>query len=491
MNSTLGMGEGAGKKPSLRSRLALHVVLPLVVMWALGTAVTWTVANYFAGQAFDRSLLDDAYAVAANVRIVDSGPVLSLSPREMGSLLFDQSESVYFAVFKPDGALVAGHAGLRPLPLQGEAPFGFTDITFQSRDLRAVSLYRGEPTQFVVVMAQTSTSRRRLLHRLLTYSVMPQVLLLILLAWWLLRVIQRDLQPLAELQRAVDRRDARDLTPVPSSVTTGASTRDVERLGLAVNSMLERLSESIKAQREFAGNIAHELRTPLAGIRAQVEYALANADPQVWREQLQGIAHGEARASHMVEQLLALALADEAKASLRLEHIAINELARNVLLRFLSKADAAGVDLGGEGLDESTTVLADAALVEGILGNLLDNALRYGRTHDSPGGHAVQPSVTVMVTRHSDRTVLSVLDNGPGMNQRQAEQLRERWVRGATNGPLGAANGTGLGLAIVSRYAELLGALFSLESIQGTQERGGAGGTGLRASVTFYDPPIA
>ena len=469
MNSTFGVGRVAGKKPSLRSRVALHVVLPLVVMWALGTAVALAVANYFAGQAFDRSLLDDAYAVAANVRMGDSGPVLNLSPREMGSLLFDQSESVYFAVFKPDGALVAGHAGLRPLPLQGEALFGFADITFQGRDLRAVSLRRGEPMQFSVLMAQTSTSRSRLLHRLLLYSVVPQVVLLLLLAWWLLRVIQRDLQPLAELQRAVDRRDARDLTPVPSSVTTGASTRDVERLGLAVNSMLERLSESIQAQREFAGNIAHELRTPLAGIRAQADYALANSDPKVWREQLQGIAQGEARASHMVEQLLALALADEAKASLRLERIAINELARHVLLRYLPKADAAGVDLGGEGLDETVFVLADAALVEGILGNLLDNALRYGSIE--------QPQVTVSVTSAGGSTVLSVTDNGPGMTELEAEQLRGRWVRGAAGHSVSTHDGAGLGLAIVSRYAELLRARLTLAPV--------GDAPGFRASITF------
>ena len=464
----------SAKKPSLRSRVTLHVVLPLVVMWALGTAVALSVANYFAGQAFDRSLLDDAYAVAANVRMSDSGPVLSLSPREMGSLLFDQSESVYFAVFKPDGALVAGHAGLRPLPLQGDALFGFTDITFQGRDLRAVSLRRAEPTQFMVVMAQTSISRSRLLRRMLMYSVVPQVLLLLLLAWWLLRVIQRDLQPLAELQRAVDQRDARDLTPVPSSVTTDASTRDVERLGLAVNSMLERLSESINAQREFAGNIAHELRTPLAGIRAQADYALANADPQVWREQLQGIARGEARASHMVEQLLALALADEARAGLRLEPVALNELVRNVLLRFLPKADGAGIDLGGEGLDETVTVLADAALIEGILGNLIDNALRYGRTQ--------HPQVTVSVSSIGPSTVLSVTDNGPSMTELETEQLRGRWVRGPADHSASTQGGAGLGLAIVSRYADLLGARLTLAPV--------GDAPGFRASITFATTPL-
>ncbi len=356
---------GILNKPSLRSRLTRHVVLPLVLMWALGTAVALSVASYFTGQAFDRSMLDDAYAVAANVRASADGPALNLSPRELGALLFDQSESNYFAVLRPDGELVAGHAGLRPPPLAAEASHGFSEIQFQGRQLRVVSLRRSDPVEFLVVMGQTSASRNSLLHRMLAYTVVPQILLLLLLGWWLLRVIQRDLKPLAELQRAVDRRDARDLTPVPPSATTFASTREVQRLGMAVNSMLARLDESISAQREFAGNVAHELRTPLAGIRAQADYALAHADPQVWREQLTGIIHGEARASHMVEQLLALALADEARAGLRLEPVALNELVRSVLLRYMPKADAAGVDLGGEGLDDAVVVQADASLAGG------------------------------------------------------------------------------------------------------------------------------
>lgn len=454
-------------KPSLRSRVIKHVVLPLVVLWALGTAVALGVASYFTGRAFDRSLLDDAYAIAANVRVEGAGPVLNLSPSEMSALLFDQSESMYFAVLLPSGALVAGHAGLRSLPMPEETASAFADIVFQNRALRSVSLRRTEPAAFTVVVAQTSASRSRLLHRMLTYAVVPQVLLLVFLVWWLRRVIQHDLLPLAELQRALGQRGARDLSPVPLSVTTGASTRDVERLGTAVNALLGRLDESITAQREFAGNVAHELRTPLAGIRAQADYALANADPAVWREQLLGIARGQERASHLVEQLLALALADEARAGLIPEPVVLNELARGVLLRYVPKADAAGVDLGGEGLDERVVVQADAALLEGILGNLLDNALRYGK--------ATHPQVTVAVARVGDVVTLSVTDNGPGMTLAVAEQLRQRWAQGPAGQRLG--EGAGLGLAIVSRYAELLGARFQLEA---TDDQ-----TGLRASLVF------
>jgi two-component system sensor histidine kinase TctE len=173
----------------------------------------------------------------------------------------------------------------------------------------------------------------------------------------------------------------------------------------------------------------------------------------------------------LVEQLLSLAMADEARASLLLLPIAINDVARDVLLRYLPKADAAGVDLGGEGLDERVLVQADAALLEGMLVNLLDNALRYGV--------AAHPHVTVAVRQVNAVVTLSVTDNGPGMTPQEAEQLRQRWALGPAGQRLG--EGAGLGLAIVSRYAELLGARFELSA--------GQGASGLCARVTFTQTP--
>ena len=447
------MRSGPAGPPSLRARLARHVLLPLVLTWALGTGIALAVANLFAGEAFDRALLDDAHAVAAHVRMGPAGLELALSPGEMGTLLFDQTETVYYAVFHQDGRAVAGNTALRPPPVPDGAAWQFSDFDLQGRALRGVSLRRAEPAQFTVVMAQTSASRTRLLHRMLSYSAIPQLLLLAFLAAWLGRVIRRDLEPLAQLQAAVDQRDASDLAPVPAGLTEGSTTREVERLGTALNSMLSRLARSIEAQREFAGNVAHELRTPLAGIRAQAAYALNHSDPAVWREQLSGIAQGEHRASHLVDQLLAMARANEASAGLELRELPLNDVARQVLLRFLPQADAAGVDLGGEGLDEPVYVRADAALVEGILGNLLDNALRYGR--------APHPRVTVTVAREGRETLLSVTDNGPGMGAEDAQQLARRWAQGSVGQRLGA--GAGLGLAIVQRYAQLLGARFEIK----------------------------
>lgn len=455
---------------SLRSRLLRHVLVPLGLTWFVGTAASVLIANVFTQRAFDRSLLDDAYAVAANVQLSRQGTLdFGLNSREVTAVLFDQLETVYFAVLRPDGSLVAGNASL-PVPLpQGNDPYRFSDVHYQGRALRAVRVQIKEPTAFQVVTAQTVRSRSAMLRSVLLYSVVSQMVLLAALAVWLRRAIQRDLQPLAAFQQALDRRDARDLAPVPVQ----AATRDMQHLGAAVNDLLGRVAQGVQAQREFAGNVAHELRTPLAGIRALAAYGLAHKAPQVWHEQLAGIAESEARASHLVDQLLALALADEGRGAMPREPVALDELARDALLRLLPRADAAGVDLGARGLEQPVVVQGQPLLIEGVLGNLIDNALRYGRPVDgSP------PRVTLELARTPDGSVvLGVVDNGPGIADAQRQALLQRWAQGLAGERLG--QGAGLGLAIVARYAELLGARLLLAA--------GPQGEGL--SVQLIWPP--
>ena len=460
----------AHRKPSLRNRLLRHVLVPLSLAWLLGSALVVGIASYFAQQAFDRALLDDAYLVASHVRRSTDGSGaldLSLSAQEMSTVLFDQSESLYFAVLGGNGDLLAGHAGLHPTQFDANLKPHFGAIDYQGRVLRSVTIHRDNPSSFYVVMAQTTTSRDQLLQRLLTFSIVPQLLLLLWLAAWLQRAIADDLVPLAALEHAVGRRDARDLTPVPVSATT----RDVQRLSQAINALLGRMAHSVQAQREFSGNVAHELRTPLAGIRALADYGLRQSDPQVWREQLQGIAQSQERASHLVDQLLALALADEAQHSLEQTPVAIDVLVRDAVLRFLPRADAAGVDLGARGVDHAVWANGHGALIEGVLNNLLDNALRYGQAVVG------ESRITVSVTDMPQTVVLAVIDNGPGVTPEQLKKLTQRWVQGSAGEAL--KEGSGLGLAIVSEYARLLGAKVSMQT---------ESPHGLRVSITLNKP---
>ena len=456
-------------KPSLRNRLLRHVLLPLALTWLLGSALVVAVAAYFTQQAFDRSLLDDAYLVASHVRgNPDLGELeLSLSTQEMRTVLFDQSEALFFAVLRSDGSLLAGHAGLHADPLgEGKGPT-FQSLDYQNRSLRRVTIHRQQPAEFYVVMAQTTTSRDRLIQRLLVFSIAPQILLLIFLATWLQRAIEEDLEPLAALEKGLGQRDARDLTPVPVS----ASTRDIQKLGQAINALLGRIADSVRAQREFSGNVAHELRTPLAGIRALADYGLRQNEPRVWREQLEGIAQSQERASHLVDQLLALALADEAQQTFEQKPVALDQLVREAVMRFLPRADAAGIDLGANNAELVSTVLGNGALIEGILNNLLDNALRYGRAHEEAS------RITISLKDNPQSVVLSVYDNGPGVSKAQLQKLSKRWVQGAAGEAL--KEGSGLGLAIVKAYVSLMGAKLQLDSETPH---------GLRVSVTFTKP---
>ncbi|HQQ71125.1 MAG TPA: sensor histidine kinase N-terminal domain-containing protein [Alicycliphilus sp.] len=452
---TRPVDQGQPAPPSLRARLLRHVLLPLSLIGLAGTVASALVANHFTQRAFDRSLLDDAYAIAASVRKGQGGLEFPLSSREVKAVLFDQVETVYFAVLQADGTQLAGNASLRMAPPQGEQAYRFSDIQYRGRALRAVRLQLAEPAPFEVITAHTIHSRSVMLRSALLYSVASQLLLLVVLALWLGRSIRRELRPLAQFQQALDGRDARDLTPL--AVT--ASTRDLQRLGAAVNDLLARVAQGVQAQQQFAGNVAHELRTPLAGIRALASYGLAHKEPAVWREQLAGIVHSEARASHLVDQLLALALADEARGSLRLQPVPLEPLVREAVLRFLPRADAAGVDLGAQGLEQPCSVQGQPLLIEGVLNNLIDNALRYGRP---PDGAA--PQVTVALAQEGQgpaaSVVLSVLDNGPGIAAPERQRLLQRWARGSEGERLG--QGAGLGLGIVTRYAELLGARLEL-----------------------------
>jgi two-component system, OmpR family, sensor histidine kinase TctE len=454
-------------KPSLHRRVVQHLLVPLVATWALGAAIAVAVGAHFAAEAFDRSLLDDAYALSLHVRSNREVLSLSMTKEEMDTLLFDQNESMYFAVLRADGSLLAGHPALGGSPIVDAGEHQFWDLSVGNRNVRAVSVRPPTSSPYVVVMGSTTASRTRLLQRLVAFSVLPQALLLGLLAWWLRRRLGADLRPLGALELAIDRRNATDLAPLADGIKQDATTREIESIARAVDSLFARLKQSVQGQREFAGTVAHELRTPLAGIRAQAAFALADPEPAVWREQLEGIALAEHRASRLVDQLLALARAGESQEGLAFEPVDLAAAAREVLLRMMPRARAAGVDLGGEGLDDAVTVRADRALVEGILNNLVDNALRYGTG-------SAEPRITVEVSKTASGTEVSVSDNGEGLPDTGLRSLTERWVQGEQGRRAG--DGAGLGLAIVSRYAELLGARLDLRrSTEG----------GLRIALVF------
>ncbi len=466
---------------TLRQRLLQHVLTPLFVVWCLGTATSVGLAYYFTLKAFDHALLDDAFALSAHVRSQGGGLTLDLSPRELSSLRFDQSEKIYFAVRRSDGSLVAGNDSLTAAVItqamgienasRTDRSFAFSDGVHLGLPVRIITLASTDRKPWTTIVAHTTASRSALIERLLLYSVVPQVLLLVALAVWLLVAIGRDLSPLNRLRLALQRRDTTDLSTIP----TAASSRDVAQLTDAANDLLSRIHQAIQAQREFTGNVAHELRNPLAGIRALAQYGLRQSDPTVLREQLQAIAKSESRASYLIDQLLALALADEAHGQIVLTPVSLNEVVEDCvtdLLQRLRQSCGSEVELTVSGLDQPLSVLANESLLNACLTNLLNNAAAYGE----PADKAIpRISINVDIAAGSGRVALSVVDNGPGLAPEMAKHLQQRWARG--QGSERMQGGAGLGLAIVVRYAEVMGSTFALDKDETTG--------GLRASLTL------
>lgn len=452
------------RPPSLRLLLLREVLVALGLIWLLGTAVAVGLSHFFAQRAFDRSILDDAYFIASGMRLEDGRLQLALTPGEVRTVLFDKGEVMAFEVRTAAGERVAGNRTLEA-PAPQDTGYEFSHLALPEGAFRAVALRLETPRPFVVTVAQSTRARTALLRQLVTLSLVLQALLLAVLAAWLHRRIGEGVAPMAALREALSMRDERDLSPL----SVDASTRETRDVAAAVNDLLQRLTLGARAQREFTGNVAHELRTPLAGIRALAEYGLRQDDPRAWREQLEGIVAAEARASRVLDKLLAVALASEARTALHLVPVRLDLAVHDAVLRFLPRADGAGVDLGAEGVEVPVTVRGDLTLIEGILDNLVDNALRHGAAGSE------RPVITVAVQDTPQGVRLAVQDNGPGIPAGEREKLVERGVQGDMDGELQRPGGVGLGL--VRFYARLLGARVDFGPAPGER--------GWRVELTF------
>ena len=291
----------AAGAPSLTARVLRRVLLPLALTWLVGTAVAVAVAGYFTEQAFDRALARRclcgvgqrrgrrARHRAAAVAARGQQRAASTSPKRSTSRCCGPTARCSRAI----------PACRRRCPRRAHA------IAFPTSATRAGAARGGAEPRRTQGLPRRDRADHARAHRAGRAAAALFAGAASSCCWrcWPCgcgAASKRELRPLGELRRTLDQRDAHDLAPVP----VARSSRELERLGETLNALLERLGHSVRAQREFAGNVAHELRTPLAGIRALADYGLAQQSPAVWREQLQHIAASQARASHLVDQLL-------------------------------------------------------------------------------------------------------------------------------------------------------------------------------------------
>lgn len=425
------------KPASLRIQLLRRLLPAMLALLLAGAATAYWVAWRSATKAYDRALFDTTLAIADQLRIVDDKPQLPLTPQARAILVVDKFDRIYYAVRGPNHEVLDGEPEL-PMPpvsnprIKGSEGRYYFDAVVDGKPVRIAALQKELADQTVTVLAgETMIKRNALVREIILGMLLPELLLTLVsisVVWF---GIRSALKPLAAARRELAGRSQADLSPVRVDVP-----EEIQPVVTEVNGLLQRLAHSLASQRNFVSDAAHQLRTPIAALQAQVEAALRESAPDT-RVKLEGILAAAHRLSHLVAQMLALARAEPSLAQTQSE-VAIEAVVQQVAETWLPMAIGKRIDLGFE--LAPACVRGNSLLLEELLANLLDNALR----HTPDGG-----TVTVGCGRDGGEVWLTVEDNGPGIAADERDQVFERFYQ-----PAGSRrDGTGLGLAIVREIA--------------------------------------
>jgi len=443
--------------PSVRRRL----LRPLLWIWLAGMGVAvggaYSVARSSANAAFDRGLQDEASALAAKVTWSDRGPLLDVSRQTMELLTWDSADRNSFVMVDADGSPLAGDAKV-PVPKDWrgrrtfEQPVLFDDVYLGEPVRGAVFSVTSPMIERVVSIIVIETTRKRtgLVRDIQLGMIVPAVALgtvtFLLLGWG----IRRGLQPLNDIANEVARRDANDWRPLALEQVPAEAAPLIER----INTLLDDVRQSLALQRRFVADAAHQLRTPVAGVRVlaqeleqELRIALAPDRQATWEPMLKQLLQSTERMTRLIGQLLSLARSETAlsvnaeQASLDIVPL-VREAAEPLVLQGVRDGCSVALDA-----PEAPVVARAHPLWLGeVVNNLLDNARRYG------GEHIV---LRVRPLAEGGAEVV-VEDDGPGVPPEQIERLFEPFWRGE-RADLRNDGGTGLGLAIAREIVERLG----------------------------------
>ncbi len=439
------------RKPSLKRHILALTLGAILLVWLAAAALTYIDARRELNEMLDAHL-----AQASTLLVAQASHELEEIETERGPLPHRYSLRVAFQVWEHGTQLRlrSANAPMEPLTRQQG---GFSDAVIQGRQWRVFSTWDNTRTMLIHVAEQAEV-RDELARGIASNLLRPLWVALPLLGVLIWVAVRGGLRPLTRLTREVEQRAPDNLAPLDATATPAEVTPLIERL----NQLFNRIGNVLENERRFTADAAHELRTPVAAIKAQAQVARGATDEAARRHALDSAIAGCDRATHLIEQLLTLARLENA-ASDKLENCALRTLAARIMGEIAPAALDKGVQLE---LAEGEEVIANGmpALLTVLLRNLIDNAVRH-----TPAGSTVFVEVSSLLGKPS----VTICDDGPGLPPEELEKISQRFYR-----PLGtAASGSGLGLSIVRRIAELHDAVLTISSSETK--------SGLKVTVTF------
>ncbi len=448
---------------TVRRRLLWLLLPPLILLLMAGVLLDYRMGAVPVREAYDQALADAALAVSSYVRIEPgSGAIHAELPDEAMKVLRNgRHDDMFYAVFGTDGSYVSGDRDLPAATAAGTRNPDFMDATFHTREVR-LATYRSSTAAGVVtvVVAETKLKRDHATTRLLTGVVLTDLLQLGAIMLLVFIGVAAGLRPLLRLRDEIETRSPRELRALDETAVPG----EVRPLVRALNQLFATVREAALAQQQFLANAAHQLRTPLAGLQAQLDLLAREAPSPADKEKLLRLLDSCRRLAHTANQLLALARADPA-ANLpeQFQRIDLRRLIETCVTDQLDRALAKNIDLGVETVP--TTIMGSAWLLRELLTNLTDNALKY-----TPA----DGRITLRCDNDAQRRAfLEIEDDGPGIPESERTNVLQRFYRMRAS----SGDGCGLGLAIVDEIARLHQAELILSS--------GENGIGTRIRVVF------
>ena len=459
---------------SLFGEILDWMLTPLLLLWPISLVLTWLVAQGIAGKPFDRALEYNVGALAQLVTVSNSRVQFNLPLPARELLRADDADTVYYQVLGARNEYLSGERDL-PLPPDEEKPVvgevRLRDAEFRGNDIKVaymwVKLDLPGAKLALVQVAETLEKRSVLATEIIKGVMLPQFVILpmaVLLVW--LALVQA-IKPLNQLEERIRARKPDDLSPLDIE----AVPLEVAPLVSSVNDLLMRLKDSITTQKRFLADAAHQLKTPLAGLRMQADLAQREGtSTEQLKQSLRQIGRSSIRATHTVNQLLALARAESSGTAMIRQPCDLASLTREVVRECVPRALDARIDLGYEGAQPGAAgVMLDGnpTLLKELVRNLVDNAINYTpSTLEKPG----MITVRVLADPFGKALVLQVEDSGPGIPVAERELVFQPFYRA-----LGTeADGSGLGLPIVLEIAHQHHATVSIEDTRPGQTAPGA-----------------
>ncbi len=449
---------------SLRTKLLKWLVIPLVAVNSVAAVSAYWLAWIPAQSALDQSLADAAWALVPHVQESGSSLELSLSQQAEQVLRVDHFDTVFFVVRDRFGRTIAGDIDFPELrrPDKMNVHLAYP-AQMRGQDVRAITLLTviaGEP--ITIGVAETRIKRQQIRMRIFWTLLGIELLLLVLIPAVVWLVVDKSFVPLKALRDDLTRRGPDDLSPLPVE----GAPQEIAPFIRAINDLLRRAQDSAKAKQDFLANVAHQLRTPLAGFRAQLEWLRGHHrnDSETTQSTSMMLASTD-RMVRQANQLLALARSEPGSVlRQRFEPVALERLVAESVQQFVRQALAKDIDIGFD--LRPAQVHGDTFLLRDLIDNLVDNAIRY-----TPRGGVV----TVSCGTEDGYAVLRVEDNGPGIPEADKDSIFNRFYRLDQT-----QSGSGLGLAIVRDIA----------IDHGAEIRVGAGAAGIGTVFRVVFPAL-